>query len=124
MAGAVLWRAQLPPRPGVAPLPVGAAGAAGAALVFESVSVVVLSWCSPSVASLKGSHVCYFGYRYLIRRARRASPLPAYPRKRIWAYILYLLIGPVSLRRWSLHSTRLSAFSFIYSLSDLSVYTG
>ena len=81
-------------------------------------SVVVLSWCSPSVASLKGSHVCYFGYRYLIRRARRASPLPAYPRKRIWAYILYLLIGPVSLRLAGLFT----AYSFIYSLSDLSVY--
>jgi hypothetical protein len=105
----------------VAPLPVCAAGAAGAALVFESVSVVVLSWCSPSVASLKGSHVCYFGYRYLIRRARRASPLPAYPQESVFGHISYICLLARSRCVAGLYSTRLSA---LFTVSVISVCTG
>ena len=121
MAGAVLWRARLPPRPGVAPLPVGAAGAAGAALVFESVSVVVLSWCSPSVASLKGFACVLF--RVPVLDQTRAPRLPAsrIPKK---AYLgVYLIFAYWPGLAASLVSTVPAfSFSFIYSLSDLSVY--
>ena len=101
----------------------GAAGAAGAALVFESVSVVVLSWCSPSVASLKGFACVLF--RVPVLDQTRAPRLPAsrIPKKAylgvylIFAYWPGLAASLVS----TVHGFQLIA---LFTVSVISVCTG